>query len=93
MAALYGTAGDPSAQDPACDGVAVTPSDTVDLSTVSTYLWIGGAGSGGLVVTMVNGTKLTFAGVGVGMLPLRVSRVWSTGTTVTAIVALWRGTN
>jgi hypothetical protein len=56
-------------------------------------LWIGGAGSGGLVVTMASGTKLTFAGVGVGMLPLRVSRVWSTGTNVTAIVALLRGAN
>ena len=91
MAAIFGTAGNASAQDPACDGQAVTPSDTVDLTAVSTWLWIGGAGSGGLTVTMATGTKLTLAGVTVGLLPIRVSRVWSTGTSVTSIVALWRG--
>jgi hypothetical protein len=86
--------GDASAQDPACDGHAVTTSDTVDLSTLSTGLWIGGAGSGNLTVTMANGSKLAFAGIAAGtLLPIRVSRVWATGTDVTNIVALWRGTN
>lgn len=69
---------------------AVTPSDTVDIraSDCSDALFIGGAGSGALKVVMSDGQDATFAGVPVGVLPIRVKRVYSTGTNVTNIVAL-----
>ncbi len=67
---------------------AVTPSDTVNLAQNST-LYIGGAGSAALKVTTVGDQDIAFAGVTVGFFPLRVKRVWATGTDVTAIIALW----
>lgn len=74
---------------PYTSGAAVTPSDTVDLTNVSRALWIGGAGTGALSVIMADGTTLALAGVPVGLLRLRCSRVRATGTGVTSIVALW----
>ena len=71
-------------------GEAVTPSDTVELTNSSRALYIGGAGTGALKVTTVDGTVLTFAGLTVNtILPIAVKLVWSTGTGVTAIVALY----
>lgn len=73
-------------------GAAVTASDTVnDPAGPFAALWIGGAGSGNLKVTMVNGDVVTLAGVtasGIHPLRLAVLRVWSTGTDVTGIVGL-----
>jgi hypothetical protein len=73
-------------------GAAVTQSDaTNDPAGPFAALWIGGAGSGGLKVTLVNGDTITLAGVTAsGSIPLTlaVSRVWSTGTSVTGIVGL-----
>jgi hypothetical protein len=89
MPAYLSTAGNANARDPASEGAAVTPSDTVDLAKVTTALYIGGAGA--VSVTMVGGQHITFAAVPVGTyLPIRVSRVWSTGTAATNILALWR---
>ena len=76
-------------ESPIQGGAAVTPHDTNQLTTYSRALWIGGAGSGGLKVTTVDGSVLTLAGVPVGLLPIRCKIVWSTGTDVTSIVALW----
>ena len=67
---------------------AVTPHDTNNLANEGT-LWIGGAGSNALKVTTVGNQDIAFAGVPVGHFPLRVKRVWSTGTDVTNIVLLW----
>lgn len=73
--------------NPATGGFAVVPSDTVDFSELSRALYIGGAGN--LVVVMQNGNVLTFVGVPAGtVLPVRASRVNSTSTTATNIVAL-----
>ena len=66
---------------------AVTKSDTVDLTNVSCALWVGGAGN--VVVIMQDGTQVTFTGVAAGtLLPICISRVLSTNTTATNMVAL-----
>ena len=66
----------------------VTPHDSNNLAQDVT-LYIGGAGSNALKVTTAAGQDVAFAGVTVGWFPLRVKRVWSTGTDVTNIVAVW----
>lgn len=72
---------------PATIAETVTPSDSTDLTNVSRALWIGGAGN--ISVIMANGTTVLFSGIAAGtMLPLRVSRVRSTSTTATLIVAI-----
>jgi hypothetical protein len=75
---------------PCRHAAAVTPSDSVDLSNVSRFLFVGTTGSGGLVVVMEDGVVATFAGlVGGTLLPLAVSRVKSTGTTVSNVISMW----
>lgn len=77
-----------SAAGPKNNAAAVTPSDTVDLSDVTTGLWVGGAGN--VVVIMNGGQTVTFTGVPAGtLLPIRVSRVKATSTTATNMIALW----
>lgn len=73
---------------PLNEGESVTPSDSADLDTVPRALWIGGAGD--LVVHTASGASLTFNAVPAGtLLPFRARRVLLTGTTATAIKALW----
>ena len=68
--------------DPARDGESITPSDTGVISPVARGLYVGGAGN--VKVDMVGGTALTFSGVAAGtVLPIQVTRVYSTGTTAT----------
>jgi hypothetical protein len=74
---------------PAQGGAAVTPDNTTDMVRPARRLYIGGAGSGGLVVKMKDGSIVTFAGVTAGILDISVWRVNSTGTNVTGIVALY----
>lgn len=73
----------------ATKGFAVTPNDSTDLATTDVLLYIGGAGSGNLKVDTAGGDTLTFAGVAVGFFPVRVTRVYATGTDVTSIVAVY----
>jgi hypothetical protein len=74
--------------DPASNAAAVTPNDSTDLAAVSRALFVGGAGN--IAVTMAGGQSITFTGVTAGaVLPIRVSRILSTGTTATSIVAVW----
>jgi hypothetical protein len=73
---------------PADDAVAVTPSDSTDLATVTRALYVGGAGA--VAVQMLGGEEVTFAAVPAGtVLPVRVQRVMASGTTATLIIALW----
>lgn len=73
----------------------VTPSNTADIPYVGggttswpCVLFIGGAGN--LRVLTAGGDDVTFTGVLAGsFLPVQVTRVYSTGTTATNIVALW----
>lgn len=70
----------------------VTPNDTTDLSNVTRWLWIGGAGNVAVVPAgaETNSGPVTITGVAAGtLLPIRVSRVKATNTTATNIVALW----
>lgn len=76
---------------------AVTPSNTVDIPSVSTQdgsgnngcvLYIGGDGD--VRVTTAGGDTVTFVGLTAGsFVPVQVLRVWVTGTTATDILALW----
>jgi len=73
--------------DPAQDAVAVTPSDTTELSPIARSLYIGVEGN--IKVTTEAGSDITFVGVTAGsILPVRCRRVFSTGTTATDIIAL-----
>lgn len=64
----------------------VIPSDTIDLPVPCRGLWVGGQGA--LKVTSLAGNIVTLTGA-IGILPIRVTRVWATGTSATGIVALW----
>ena len=44
---------------------------------------------GDIKVTMADGGIVTFPDVRVGVLPIRVTRVWDTGTTATNIIAVY----
>lgn len=67
---------------------AVTPSDSAFLKATR-GLWVGGAGN--VNVDMAgDGETVLFAGVPAGtLLPIRVVRVRSTGTTATTITAMY----
>ena len=73
---------------PAPRAAAITPSDTVDLPWITRAIYVGGAGD--VKVDMGDsGTAIPFTAVPVGtVLPIRVKRVYATGTTATNLVAL-----
>jgi hypothetical protein len=68
-------------------GVAVTPSDTVNIPTGKTRaLWVGGVGN---VRAIMGGVEVNFLAVPAGtLLKIVCTRVNTTGTTATNIVAL-----
>ena len=69
------------------DAAAVTPSDTVDLPQFS-VIFVGGGGN--VKVTTAQGSAVTFSGMNAGsVIPVRVRRVWSTGTTATLMTAVF----
>lgn len=70
---------------PVTGAAAVTPNDSADLSEVTLNLYVGTGGT--LKVTMQDGTTPTYAAIAAGRHPLRVKRVWATGTSATGIVA------
>ncbi len=73
---------------PASSAVVVTPSNTVPLPLETKGLFIGGGGN--VSVLMRDGQTCVFTGVVQGqILPIRVTRVNSTGTTATNIVAMY----
>ena len=70
------------------DAAAVTPSDSVDLDNVTRGIYVGSQGN--LTVVMAgSGNTITFALDKHDLLPIRVTRIKATGTTVSNIVALW----
>ncbi len=75
-----------SLESPARRAEAVTPSDIADLPNFSRALYVGG--SGDIQVTTVGGDTVTLTAAS-GFLPLCVARVHASGTSATAIVALW----
>jgi hypothetical protein len=69
------------------NGIEVTPSDTGHLEQPST-VYVGGTGD--VKVLTVGGQVITFVGALAGVvLPCVVTRVYSTGTDATSIVALY----
>jgi len=79
---------DPGVDGPVRSAAAVTPNDGTDLSFVTRFLFVGGAGN--LTVTMADGVDCTFTGVAASTtLKVQAKRVKSTGTTATNIVAMW----
>ena len=74
---------------PANSFSAVTPSDTADLNGYCRGLYVGTAGNVALIGQPGSST-ITFVGVQSGtVLPIRASRVMSTNTTASNIVALY----
>lgn len=72
----------------ATSGVAVTKSDAT-LLPVTRGLWVGGAGDVAVIFTG-DTAAVTLAGVTAGtMLPVQVTKVMSTNTTATLIIALY----
>ena len=71
------------------DYQSVTPSDTVDLTGgMCRGLWIGGAGN--VVVITAKGTTVTISGALAGsIIPGYFTRVKSTSTTATLILAIY----
>lgn len=63
---------------------AVTPSDVTNLPQESSYLYVGVSGD---VTAVCAGTAILFKSLAVGYHPIRCSRVNSTGTTATNILA------
>ena len=74
--------------DPASNAVLITPSDSTDLATVTRAVYVGTTGN--MKVTMQDSGTVLFTGVPAGTtLPIRVTRIWSTTTTASTILALW----
>lgn len=75
-----------NATAPAHGAVSVTPNDsTVLVTTRSLFVGV----SGNLAVQMADGETITFTNVPVGIFPIQVDKVLSTGTTATNIIALY----
>lgn len=72
---------------PAQHAALVTPSDSTDLTNVTRAIYVAVAGDVSLI--MQDGAQFTWPGMAVGYHPVRASRIRSTGTTATGIVALW----
>lgn len=78
--------GGSTVESPATHGVVVTPNDSADLAFVTRGVYVGTAGN--LKVTWSSGAEMTFTNLAQGWHPIRVSRIWSTGTTAGNIVAV-----
>lgn len=74
---------------PAENAVAITPHDSNDLANSSRGVYVGV--SGDVKVDMVGtGTAVVFTALAAGVIhPLRVTRIYSTDTTATNIVAVY----
>ena len=71
---------------PAETAAAVTPSDSVDFAAgICRAIFVGVQGD---VSAVIGGVSLVFKNA-IGIVPIRVSRINSTGTTATDIVALY----
>lgn len=77
----------PGLESPATGAAQISPSDVTDLATVSRALHA--ADSGSVQVTMLDGNVVTLTIAAGSILPVRVTRIWATGTTATGLVALF----
>lgn len=78
----------PSLESPLANMASVTPADGTDLAHFTRGLYVGATGD--VKVTTLNGEAVTMVALLAGVWhPVRVKRVWSTGTTATGILAGW----
>ena len=75
--------------EPACNAAAITPHNTNTLTYVTRAIYVGVAGDVKVDMVGLTGSGVTFSNLPVGIHPLRVTKVYSTGTTATNLVALW----
>lgn len=66
--------------------VALTASDAT-VFPVCRSVYVGGTGD--LAVRMADGQSVTFAAVAVGIFPIQIDKLLSTGTTATNVIALY----
>jgi len=77
-------------QNPAERAFSITPNDSTDLTVPTRGICLAAAGD--LKVTTLGGDTVTFSdgSLAAGVIhPLRVRRVWSTGTTATGIFGVY----
>lgn len=74
----------PRISSPVTGAFAITPNDSTDLAEVTLSLYVSVAGA--VKVTMFDGSVVTYATLTAGRHPLRVKRVWATGTAATGLV-------
>lgn len=75
-------------ESPAAHAFAIATSDAVDLAQTTRAVYVGGAGD--VKIKTLSGETVTFSGASAGMiLPVRVARVFATGTTATLLVGLY----
>lgn len=77
----------PSLSGPAAHAFAISPNDSAPISETTRALYIGVGGN--LSVTMASGGNAAFTSISSGtLLPIRITKVLSTGTTASDIVGL-----
>lgn len=74
-------------ESPASHLITVTPDDAADLTVPSRALNVGIAGV--VRVTTVGGTTADISVAAGITFPVRVTRIWATGTTATNIIAMY----
>ena len=76
-------------ESPARSAAAITPSDGADLTETTRAIYIGG--NGDITVDMDgDGVGILFQNVVSGtILPLRITKVYLTGTSATSLIALY----
>ena len=75
-------------ESPAERAFAITGNDSTDLTVFPRAIYVGGAGN--VKVTTLGGDTVTLNGAVAGsILPVRVVRVFSTGTTATNLIGLY----
>jgi hypothetical protein len=77
----------PDLLSPYVGGALITKSDTTVIETTRA-IWVGGVGD--MKVTMQDGSVVVFTAIAAGtLLPIRVTIVWSAGTSATLMYALY----
>jgi hypothetical protein len=75
-------------ESPAIGAFVITKSDSELFVQPTRALWVGGGGN--VAVQMVSGEQVTLSSVITGtLLPVRVNKVLSTGTTATSIIGFY----
>lgn len=74
----------PGMEAPVASAAPITPDDAADLTHVTRAVFLGTGGD--LRVTMAGGETLVFVNMAPGWHPVRVARVWATGTTAAQII-------